>query len=198
MNMKILYRPSALWSLLPALAVLAALLLTPGGCAKAKPKSAGKNGTAVAAAPARPLPPVYIHMNGFNAFVEAVVAVEPGQPVIFVNQDTGPHTIQGYSPITGKPLAAISGMVMGTAGPRHKVSTYRVILKKPGIYCYYCSMHAVLQKVYHRMVQPAHRQGVHGFAGAMAGVIVVTREKSLLQFDPPTCQRRILKGYFGG
>ena len=31
MNMKILSRPSALWSLLPALAVLAALLLAPGG-----------------------------------------------------------------------------------------------------------------------------------------------------------------------
>jgi plastocyanin len=197
MNMKILSRPSALWSLLPALAVLAALLLAPGGCAKAKSKSAGKNGT-VTAAPAKPLPPVYIHMNGFNAFVEAVVAVEPGQPVIFVNQDTGPHTIQGYNPVTGKPFPAISGMVMGTPGPGHKVSTYKVVLKKPGIYCYYCSMHAELQRVYHRMVQPAHRQGVHGFAGAMAGVIVVTREKSLLQSNPPTCHQRILKGYFGG
>ena len=189
--MRVFSRPAS-WVVILALALPAAFLLAPGACAKSKSQPA------VAGRPANMLPPVYIHMNGFNDFLESLLAVQPGQPVIFVNQDTGAHTIQGYDPCTGRPLNSISGMVMGTPGPGHKISTYRVILAKPGIYYYYCTIHAELQKVYHHMVQPEHRPGVHGFGGAMAGVIIVTKEKALLRENPPTCHVRTLKGYFGG
>ncbi len=152
----------------------------------------------VAAAKPAKLTPVYVHMNGFNAFVESVVAVRPGQPVVFVNEDTGVHTVQGYNPITGKALKYPMGMLLGTPGPGHKVHTYTVRYSKPGVYYYYCTMHAVLEKVYKNMVQPAHRVGVHGFAGAMAGIIIVTKNPAILKQNAPTCRDKILKSYFGG
>ncbi len=184
-------RISAALSLL-MVAILITINLVGGGCAKAQ--------TAPAPAPAAAagsLPPVYIHMNGFNAFVESVVAVRPGQPVIFVDEDTGAHTIQGYNPATGKPTK-LFGMVLGTKGPGHKISTFTYVPKTPGIHFYYCTMHAMLEKVYHNTVQPAHRPTAHGFAGAMAGEIIVTKDASLLAQNPATCGKKILTDYFGG
>ncbi len=174
-----------LFGTLAMIVAMVAMNLVNVGCAKAQNSTAAK------------LPPVYVHMNGFNAFVESVVAVQPGQPVIFVDEDTGPHTIQGYNPETGKPTK-LFGMVMGTKGAGHKVSTFKAVLKTPGIHFYYCTMHAMLQKVYHNMVQPAHRPGVHGFAGAMAGEIIVTKDPALLAANPPSCKKKILTDYFGG
>lgn len=179
----------SVWGILFLMAIIAA------GFALADAFSPGK---AVAAPKPAKLAPVYVHMNGFNAFVESVVAVQPGQPVVFVNEDTGVHTVQGYNPITGKALQYPMGMLMGTPGPGHKVHTYTVRYSKPGVYYYYCTMHAVLEKVYKNMVQPAHRTGVHGFAGAMAGIIIVTKNPAILKQNSPTCRDKILKGYFGG
>lgn len=174
-------------------AVLVVINLAGGGCAKAQTASA----PATAPAASSSLPPVYIHMNGFNAFVESVVAVRPGQAVIFVDEDTGAHTIQGYNPATGKPTK-LFGMVMGTKGPGHKISTFTFVPKTPGIHFYYCTMHAMLEKVYHNSVQPAHRPTAHGFAGAMAGEIIVTKDTALLAQNPATCGKKILSDYFGG
>jgi plastocyanin len=143
--------------------------------------------------------PVYVHMDGANAFVESIVAVAPGQPVVFVNEDTGDHMVNGYFPLTGKPNTAInSGMLMGTTGPKAGVHTYKVVLTKPGIYPYYCPVHAILSKIYHHSVQPAHRPGVHGFPGAMAGVIIVTTDRALISQNPPSSKKKILSDYFGG
>lgn len=173
--------------------ILVAMNLAGVGCAKAQTAPAPAPAPAAAAS----LPPVYIHMNGFNAFVESVVAVQPGQPVIFVDEDTGAHTIQGYNPTTGKPTS-LFGMVMGTKGPGHKISTFTYVPKAPGIHFYYCTMHAMLEKVYHNTVQPAHRPTAHGFAGAMAGEIIVTKDPALLAQNPATCGKKILSDYFGG
>jgi plastocyanin len=143
--------------------------------------------------------PVYIHMDGANAFVESIVAVAPGEPVIFINEDTGDHMVDGYYPLTGKPNPAInSGMLMGTTGPKAGVHSYKVVLTKPGIYPYYCPVHAILSKIYHHSVQPAHRPGVHGFPGAMAGVIIVTTAPALIAQNPPSSKKKILSDYFGG
>ncbi len=177
------------------LAVLIGLNITGVGCAKAQ--SAAPKKPAAAPASAAALPPVYVHMNGFNAFVESVVAVQPGQPVIFVDEDTGAHTIQGYNPATGKPTK-LFGMVLGTKGPGHKISTFKAVFKNPGVHYYYCTMHAMLEKVYHHSVQPAHRPTAHGFAGAMAGIVIVTRDPALLAENPTTCKEKILSDYFGG
>ncbi len=152
-----------------------------------------------AAAIAKSFQPVYVHMDGANAFVESVVAVHPGQPVIFVNEDTGAHMVEGYNPLNGQPNTAInSGMLMGTTGPKAGVHTYKIVLTKPGIYSYYCPVHAILVKIYHHSVQPAHRPGVHGFPGAMAGVIIVTTDPALIAQNPPSSKKKILPDYFGG
>ena len=143
--------------------------------------------------------PVYIHMDRANAFVESIVAVAPGEPVIFINEDTGAHMVNGYNPTTGKPNAAInSGMLMGTTGPKAGVHSFKLVLTKPGIYPYYCPVHAILSKIYHHSVQPAHRPGVHGFPGAMAGVIIVTTDPTLIAQNPPSSKKKILSDYFGG
>lgn len=144
-------------------------------------------------------PPVYVHMNGANYFLESVVAVEPGQPVVFVSQDTGgAHTIIGYDATTGGPLAAINGKVQKTAGAGHGIDTYTVRFNTVGVYQYYCSIHAILGKTAAGSVQPAHRPGVDGFQGVMAGTIVVTRDRALIGANPPTSRRLILPGFFGG
>ncbi len=142
--------------------------------------------------------PVYVHMDGANAFVEPVVAVKPGQPVAFVNEDTGMHMIDSYNPLTGKITSAMAGVVQGTTGPTGTISTYKVAFKLPGFYYYYCPVHAVLSKIYHHSVQAAHRPGVHGFPGSMAGLIVVTTDKALIAENPPSSHKRILSDYFGG
>jgi plastocyanin len=158
-----------------------------------RPLAANPSGTALS------MKPVYVHMDGANAFVESVVAVAPGEPVIFVNEDTGYHMVSGYDPLTGAPDPVInSGMLMGTPGPKAGVHTYKLILTKPGIYSYYCPVHAILSKIYHHSVQPAHRPGVHGFPGAMAGIIIVTTDPALIAQNPPSSAKKILSDYFGG
>ena len=143
--------------------------------------------------------PVYVHMNGANFFLESDISVEPGQPVIFVSQDTGGvHTIIGYDAHTGAPMPSIKGTVQKTAGPGHAVSTYTVRLKTIGVYEYYCSVHAILAKTFGGAIQPAHRPGIDGFTGAMAGTIVVTRDRALLNSNPATSMQLIVAGFFGG
>jgi hypothetical protein len=137
-------------------------------------------------------------MNGANDFLESVVAVRPGQPVVFVNQDTDAHTIVGYDPTTGMVDRAFSARVAGTPGPGHPVATATFRFTKPGVYPYYCSVHARLVRTYGRMVQPARRTGINGFGGVMAGVVIVTNDPALLHADPPTASRRILSDFFGG
>ena len=171
------------------LVLLAALLSLPlAGCAASRAATAGAVGG----------PPVYVHMNGGNEFLEPTVAVAPGEPVVFVNEDTGPHTVLGYHPTTGKLNPLINGDPAGTPGAGHPVATYTVKLMKPGIYAYYCSVHAVLAKTYGTAVQPAHRPGVHGYPGAMAGEIIVTTDPKLIAQNPASSAKKVLPGYFGG
>lgn len=151
----------------------------------------------VSLAEASPLP-VYVHMNGKNDFLESVVAVRPGQPVVFVNEDTGKHAVAGYNPQTGHESSSFNHVIPGTPGAGHKVHTYQVSFQKQGFHFYYCFIHARLQKVFGQQVQPAHRQGIPGYKGAMAGVIVVTNDTALIKDDPPTSHRRILPNFFGG
>jgi plastocyanin len=154
--------------------------------------------SAAAGAIAAPAP-VYVHMNGDNDFLEPVVAVEPGQAVVFVSQDTGGvHTIVGYDPKTGATLPSINGVVAKTQGPGHPVSVYAVRLTKPGVYDYYCSVHADLAKTHGGVVQAAHKPGVDGFTGAMAGEIIVTNDPDLLRANPATSAEKIVPGFFGG
>ena len=142
--------------------------------------------------------PVYVHMNGKNDFLESVVAVRPGQPVVFVNEDTGKHAVAGYNPLNGHESSSFRKVIPGTPGKGHKVHTYRVSFHKRGFHFYYCFIHARLQKVFGPRVQPAHRQGIPGYKGAMAGVIVVTNDPALIKQDPPTSHKRILPNFFGG
>jgi plastocyanin len=155
----------------------------------------GSSPFAVIADPA----PVYVHMNGANFFVESTVAVEPGQAVVFVSQDTGGvHTILGYDANTGGPMSLINGKVRKSVGPGHRVDTYTVRLRTVGVYPYYCSVHATLEKTMGGSVQPAHRLGIDGFKGAMAGSIVVTHDRALIDANPPTSKELIIPGFFGG
>ena len=143
-------------------------------------------------------PPVYAHMNGGNYFLEPVVAVLPGQKVVFVNQDTDAHTVVFYDPRTGSPLPNKIGTISGTKGPTDAISTYSVSFNHPGFKFYYCSVHAQLKPTFNKLVQPVKRAGTGGFAGPMAGVVVVTTDTALLQQNPPTTAERVLDGYFGG
>lgn len=179
----------------PRLALVAAvsILFFLGGCSSAK-KPEAKASAPVAAAPS----PVYVHMNGHNMFLENVVAVAPGQPVVFVNEDTGMHMVLGYNPLTGKVNPKFSGSLMGTPGPGHPVSTYQIRFTKPGVYYYFCPVHAELKKAPGNVYVPIKRPGVHGFPVPMAGVVIVTTEKALIADDPPSSHKKILPGYFGG
>ena len=173
---------------IPLVLFAAALSLALAGCAASRAATAGTAGGA----------PVYVHMNGGNEFLEPTVAVAPGEPVVFVNEDTEPHTVLGYHPTTGKLNPLINGDPAGTPGAGHHVATYTVSLTKPGIYAYYCSVHAVLAKTYGTAVQPAHRPGVHGYPGAMAGEIIVTTDPKLIAQNPASSAKKVLAGYFGG
>lgn len=148
--------------------------------------------------------PVYVHMNGLNDFLPTVVVARPGQPVVFVNQDTGVHSIYGYNPFDGKLLKNIAEpAIEGTPGPGHPVHTYTVRLSHPGIYYYLCTVHAHLVEVYrpphshlpYRL--PARRPGVNGYGGSMAGIIIVTRNPALLKSNPPIVHERLLPGFWG-
>lgn len=157
----------------------------------------GGRGAALAAPPARPAP-VYVHMNGANMFLENVVAVRPGQPVVFVNEDTGNHTIVGYDPQTGRISSRFDGAVQGTPGPGHAVHTYAVRFAHPGLRFYYCSVHAELMKEPGGRMMPKKRPTVHGFGDPMAGLVIVTRDPALLASNPASSREKILPGYFGG
>ena len=85
------------------------------------------------AAQASQLPPVYVHMNGANIFLENVIAVRPGQEVVFVNEDTGVHTIIGYAPATGRESQVFKGTVAGVPGPAGVISTYSIRFATPGL-----------------------------------------------------------------
>lgn len=142
--------------------------------------------------------PVYIHMNGGNYFLEPMVAVRPGQKVVFVNQDTGAHTVVGYNPATGALSSRFNGPLPGTKGPGHKLSTYTVSFSKPGLEPYFCSVHAELATTFGKSVQPIKRMGTHGFKGPMEGLIVVTTDRALITENAPTTKERVVKGFFGG
>lgn len=152
----------------------------------------------LACAGARAASPVYVHMNGGNFFLEPVVAVRPGQKVVFVNEDTGAHTIVGYNPATGVLSRRFNGTLLGTKGPGHKIATYGVSFAKAGVDPYFCSVHAQLAKTFKKAVQPVKRTGTHGFKGPMAGLIIVTTDHALLAKNPPTAREKIVKGFFGG
>lgn len=146
--------------------------------------------------------PVYIHMNGLNDFLPKVVFVQPGQPVVFVNQDQGPHSIHAYDPVGGGHLKDVDeALLPGTPGPGHAVHTYKVTFHQVGVHYYICTIHAHLVPVYKTPSGkaydlPAKRQGIHGYRGSMAGVVVVTREASLLKSNPPITHQRILQKFW--
>ena len=146
--------------------------------------------------------PVYVHMNGLNDFLPKVVFVRPGQPVVFVNQDQGAHSIHAYDPVGGSHLKAMDDVsLQGTPGPGHTVHTYKVTFKHEGAHYYICTIHAHLVSVYKspsgkNFDLPAKRKGIPGYRGSMAGVVIVTREASLLKSDPPITHRRILKKFW--
>ncbi|MCW8308361.1 Cupredoxin [Acidiphilium sp. PA] len=142
--------------------------------------------------------PVYIHMNGANMFLENPVAVRPGQKVIFVNEDTGGHTIIGYRASSGKVSSRFDGAVAGTKGAGSPVHTYTISFPHQGIVHYYCSVHAVLAKEPGGRTVAKVRPGVHGFGDPMAGTIIVTTDPKLLADNPKTASEKILPGYFGG
>ncbi len=153
--------------------------------------------SAACAKPA-PLPPVYVHMNGANEFLEDVVAVRPGQPVVFVDEDTGPHTIVGYDPSTGATSKRFDGMVLGTPGPGHAVHTYTIRFAHPGLKFYYCSIHAELAREPGGVIDPKKRPTVHGYGDPMDGLIIVTTDPQLLADNPASSHQRILPHFFGG
>ncbi len=142
--------------------------------------------------------PVYVHMNGANMFLENVVVVQPGQPVVFVDEDTGAHTIIGYNPATGATSKTFEGAVQGTPGPGHAVHTYTITFRHPGLKYYYCSVHAKLVKEPGGRTVPKKRPTVHGFGDPMAGLIIVTDDPHLLADNPKTGRSKILPSYFGG
>ena len=145
-----------------------------------------------------PPPPVYVHMNGANEFLENVVAVRPGQPVVFVDEDTGPHTIVGYDPATGATSKRFDGAVEGTPGPGHAVHTYTIRFRHAGLKFYFCSIHAELAHEPGGVTAPKKRPTVHGFGDPMDGLIIVTTDRHLLAANPATSRQRILPHYFGG
>jgi plastocyanin len=148
---------------------------------------------------AKPLSPIYVHMNGANMFLENVIAVEPGQPVVFVNEDAGVHTIIGYDPNTGKTSKTFNGFVAGTKGSGTPIATYTITFTNSGLEYYYCSVHALLVKEpLSQMVEPKIRPGVDGFGDPMAGLIIVTTDPTILAQDPPSSHQKILADYFGG
>jgi plastocyanin len=152
----------------------------------------------LAPALARAAPPLYVHMNGGNYFLEPVVAVRPGQEVVFVNQDTDAHTIVGYDATTGAISPGFNKTLFGTKGPGHPVYTYAIRFPKAGLEAYYCSVHAELDHTFGSAVQPVKRAKTDGFKGAMAGVVIVTTDAALLAQNPPTTAMKTVTNFFGG
>ncbi|OIQ82375.1 hypothetical protein GALL_358500 [mine drainage metagenome] len=64
--------------------------------------------TVHAAGSPRPAPPaVSVHMTAHNAFDDPVIAVRPGQTVVFVNDSSTPRDVLGYDPRSGTVAGAI-------------------------------------------------------------------------------------------
>ena len=144
-------------------------------------------------------PPVYIHMNGKNEFLERLVFVRPGQDVVFVNEDTGPHSIRGYNPATGAQSKTFyKPAIMGTPDARHPVSTYTISFPHQGVRHYYCPVHALISKGPGGAWLPVKRPTTHGFDTPMAGTIIVTDDKALLSDNPKTASEKIMPSFFGG
>lgn len=151
--------------------------------------------SAIAGAPA----PVYIHMNGANMFLERLVFVSPGQKVVFVNEDTGPHALQGYHPATGAlDKRFYDPVLQGTPGKGHPVHSFTISFRHQGPRFYFCAVHAMLMQAPGPVWAPKKRPTVHGFGTPMAGEIVVTTDKGLLADNPKTAHEKILASYFGG
>lgn len=145
------------------------------------------------------LSPVFIHMNGANEFLERLVFVRPGQDVVFVNEDTGPHGIRGYDAKTGvQSKTFYKPAIMGTPGAQHPVHTYAISFPHQGVQHYYCPVHAYIAKGPGGVWLPVRRPTTHGFGAAMAGTIVVTDDKALLADNPKTASKKILPKFFGG
>lgn len=144
-------------------------------------------------AEAAPLP-VYVHMNmkSPSMILEGVLAVRPGQKVVFVNQDNDIHTIIGYNPKSGAAIERVGGSVPAASGKGHIVATYAIKFMHLGQHYYYCSVHAYLKRQPGRGYVPAIRPGVHGFGAPMAGLIIVTTNKTLLAENPKTAYEKIL------
>jgi plastocyanin len=144
-------------------------------------------------------PPVYVHMNGANMFLERLVFVRPGQKLVFVNEDTGPHAIQGFNPATGKLSKRFHDPVLqGTKGTGHKVHTFAISFRHQGPRYYFCPVHAMLMKAPGPVWAAQKRPTVHGFGTPMAGQVVVTTDPALLADNPKTAHEKILPKYFGG
>ncbi|MDE2005769.1 MAG: Cupredoxin [Rhodospirillales bacterium] len=151
------------------------------------------------AARANPPPPVYVHMNGANMFLERTVFIRPGQKLVFVNQDTGPHGLQGYNPATGKLDPRFHDTVLpGTKGAGHTVHSFTVTFRHQGVFDYFCPVHAMLMKAPGPVWAPMKRPTVHGFGTPMSGEVIVTTDRALLADNPKTAHERIVPGYFGG
>ena len=142
--------------------------------------------------------PVYVHTNGANEFLENVVAARPGQEVVFVNEDTGSHTIVGFNPATGNIRTRFDGAVAGTEGPGHPVQTYSISFPHRGIENYYCSVHAVLAKKPSGLAVAEIRPGMDSYGTPMSGIIIVTTDPKLFADNPKTASEKILPEYFGG
>lgn len=146
--------------------------------------------------------PIYVHMNGLNDFLPKVVFVRPGQPVTFVNQDQGSHSIHGYSPVGGSLMKGMDEqLISGTPGPGHPVHTYTVTFNRIGVHYYLCTVHAHLVKIYQPpsgegYFLPARRARTNGYTGSMAGVVIVTKEAALLESDPPITHERLLPRFW--
>lgn len=158
---------------------------------------------AASSAQAARLKPVYIHENGANDFLESIVAVRPGQPVEFVNEATDDHTVVGYEPYqAGAKIENIDGGLVSTKGPGHKIGTYQITFAHTGVYPYYCSVHAHLVTICDHggvpYVAPVPRPKIAGYGGAMAGVIIVTKDPRELAITPATAHQKILPDFFGG
>ena len=182
------------------LATVAAASLAAASLAAASLAAFAGTPTAHAATPPAGTPsPVYVHMNGANEFLERLVFVRPGQKVVFVNEDTGPHAVRGYAPHTGAKSQSFDDPdLKGTPGKGHGVHTYSISFKHQGVNWYYCPIHAELAKAPGGGYWPKVRPGVNGFGTPMAGVIVVTKDKALLADNPKTASQKVLPDFFGG
>ncbi len=113
--------------------------------------------------------------NGKDMFTQNFAAIRRGRALTWHNYDTDTHTIvqvPGWSaPIN--PMAFGSITVAGTAGHVSKGGATSFEFATPGLYYYYCSVHAVVNEKWHRALamQDASEAPI-----PMAGFILVGDE----------------------